>query len=215
MGTERSRLVAVIGLDGSGKSTLVRGLADELAGRGYRVARLHVWPKLSAGPLGRPRSVDPQKERTAELPRLPAWRAGALVLLLFYLLRVRLPRLRRRFDYVICDRFVHDLVTYLRLRGRGRAAAVLLRIGASLEPEAIFRLHVPVEVLVERKGSELEHPLPVYARWDRLYAELEREMAAWKGKTHRLAGRRPPGELVREACARLGLPADRSPVVGA
>lgn len=198
---KRGRLIAIIGLDGSGKTTLARGLVEALRARGHRVAYVHAWPKAVA--LRRLRTSSRGKEAHTP-PRLPAWRAGAFLLLALYVLRIRVPWLLRRYEFVVCDRFVYDLSSYLRLRGRKGAAALLLR-AAVPPPEAVFHLRVPLEALAARTGEEREHPLETYARWDRLYEEVIAEIPRWRERTHSLDGLRPPPELLAEALSRLGL----------
>lgn len=207
-GKRRGKLIAVIGLDGSGKTTLARGLVEELQAHGYRAVYVHVWPQLfpsqkSQAPATRDLKKSREREARKEFPRLPGWRAWALFLLMFYILRIRLPRLLRRYDFVVCDRFAHDLATYLRLRGQRRPVAWLLRASASLRPEAIFWLRVPIEALVERKDSELEHSPSVYSQWDRLYEEVMSEVPGWEERTNRLDGLRSSRDLLREALHRL------------
>ena len=212
MSKRRGKLVAVIGLDGSGKTTLARGLVEELRARGYRAVYVHVWPRLFSP--RRPRASTTRDRMEArgqdvreDLPRLPSLRAWGLFLLMLCMFKLRLPRLLRRYDFVICDRFAHDVVTYLQLRGQRRPAAWLLRASAALRPKAIFWLRVPVEAVVQRKGSGLEHPPSVYSRWARLYEEAINEVAPWSRRTHSLDGLRMPQELLSEALRRLGLEA--------
>ena len=215
----RGKLVAVIGLDGSGKTTLARGLVEELQAHGYRAVYVHGWPQLFSprsprSSVARERGEEEGRGKGArEDFRLPGWRAWGLFFLMLCMFKLRLPRLLRRYEFVICDRFVHDVVTYLRLRGQRRPAAWLLRAGASLKPEAIFWLRVPVEVLAERKGSELEHPPSVYSRWDRLYEEAI-NVTPWGRCTHRLSGLQAPQEVLSEALGRLGLRAEGGPLTG-
>lgn len=155
----RGNLIGIIGLDGSGKTTLARRLVRELSASGRRVALLHFWPRLglpSAGP-----SASDRGRRTPT--KLPRGRAFGLFVLAWFLLRVRLPLLLRRYDVVICDRYVPDLAAYLALRGFPHLARRLLRVGARLPPDALFRLRVSPSAQRARKGSELEFSPQVYA----------------------------------------------------
>lgn len=195
---KKGELIAVIGLDGSGKTTLARGLVRRLRAEGRRAVRVHVWPTVP-----RLRSAGRATGLRTEPSRLPLWRTMGFGVLALLVLRVWLPWLLRRHDVVVCDRFVHDLVTYLRLRGREGAAAWLLRAGRPLEPEAIFRLRVPLDTLVKRAGEGLEHPPSVYARWAELYEGLIAEVPGWARRTHTLDGMQPPEALCDEALRRL------------
>ncbi len=190
------RLIAVIGLDGSGKTTLARELVETLREEGYRVCYLHVWPRIPRLRPSPPRgSGAPRSRPPSSLPRLPLGRAVLLLLLLWGIFCIRLPYLLRRYDVVVCDRFLHDLVTYLQLRGRNGMAATLLHLGRSLLPQAILWLRVSQEVLAARKGAEREHAPEVYARWDRLYEELVSAVPAWRRVTRPLDGALPVSEL--------------------
>jgi len=205
----RGRLIAIIGLDGSGKTTLARGLVEALRERGHRAAYVHAWPKAVAlQKLRASLSAANREVRGGEMaeapPRLPAWKAWAFFLLALYVLRIRVPRLLRRYEFVVCDRFVHDLSSYLWLRGQKGVATLLLRAGAP-PPEAIFHLRVPLEALAERKREEREHPLETYARWERLYEDIIAKIPRWRERTYRLDGLRSPQELLSEALSRLGL----------
>lgn len=181
----RAKLICVIGLDGSGKTTLARRLTQELRASGRRTAYLHFWPKLDLFRL-------PGRRSTSKSPvGLPRWRAIGLYVLARFLLCVRLPLLLRRYDMVICDRYVHDLAAYLALRGHGTLARRLTQAGARVPPDLILALRASPEARRVRKGSELEFPPEVYRAWEALYDEVLDELSMWKDRTHPLDADRP------------------------
>ncbi len=109
------RLITIEGLDGAGKTTLARGLADALAARGVEVELLREPGGVAASERIRTLVKDPQLEVGA--------RAEAL---LYAAARAQLveealaPRLARG-EWVLLDRFVDSSLAY---QGAGRALGI-------------------------------------------------------------------------------------------
>lgn len=176
----RAKLICVIGLDGSGKTTLARALSRDLQAMGLRTAYLHFWPRLNlfrrSGRASTSKSVG----------KLPLRRALGLYALSWFLLHVRLRRLLRRYDMVICDRYVHDLAAYLALRGHAALGRCLLKDGRRVPPDLVLVLRVTPKTRRARKGAALEFPFEIYGAWEALYDDALAELSIWKDRTHLL-----------------------------
>ena len=185
-------LVAVVGPDGAGKSTLVRELARLLAPAFRRVDRFHLFP----GILRRRRVTGLAVTEPHGLPaRGPM---GSLLKAAYYLLQYTLGFLLRvrpllvRSSLVLFDRYCDDLrVDPLRHRYGGPPG--LLRLVASLapRPDLLLILDVPEDRLAARKRE-----LPA--------EELSRQRAAYRALARRapavvLDGGSCPREVARRA----------------
>lgn len=174
---KRGILIALVGLDGSGKTTLARWLQLILEQRGYRVAYVHFWPALRLScfaHLTQQRFQARVQVRT-EPKGLSRWRAWTLyVFITLGLLRWRLPQLLRSYEVVLSDRYVPDLAAYLTLQGHKTLAQRLLSQGKHLQPDVLFWLRIRPERLRKRKPT-LEHSPDVYWAWDALQGNLLQE----------------------------------------
>ena len=142
----RGRLVALEGIDGCGKSTQARLLAERLG------AVLTAEPGATAlGAALRRLLLDP------DLPPLSA-RAEALLMAADraqHVLEVVRPALARG-DWVVSDRFVPSSLAYQGVgRGLGVPAIELVNGIATtgLEPDLVLVLDLPPEVAIERFGA--------------------------------------------------------------
>ena len=164
-----ARLIGVIGLDGSGKTTLARSLVEGFCQAGQRAAYLHFWPSLPSLPTrGGPRS--------SRGPRsLPQWKAYALYAITAFMIQFRLRPLLRENDYVVCDRYLYDLAAYLRLRGYPKLARRFL---GGVHPDLVLWLKVDPQIVHTRKP--LEYSLEVYYAWAVIYEELMPELTLLK-----------------------------------
>jgi dTMP kinase len=111
----RGRLITVEGLDGSGKTTLVSGLAQALQARGRSVSVLR-----------EPGGVE-VSERIRALVKDPALRIGARAEALLYaaaraeLVEQKLAPMLAQGDWILLDRFVDSSLAY---QGGGRGLGV-------------------------------------------------------------------------------------------
>lgn len=170
-------LVALSGMDGSGKSTAAEAARDRLEAAG-RPARVE-WARLGnegevldriAGPVkrllgGRGSVADPvaaggplrELEAKAQEGRRRgpvAWVWTLFVALVNARAHRRASRGRRRGESVVCDRWLADSLVDLELRyGRHRAAAVLLRALVP-RPDVAFLLAIDARTSIARKPGD-------------------------------------------------------------
>jgi thymidylate kinase len=181
-GRRRGTVVALSGLDGSGKSTQAAALADALDRLGHAVAV--EWARVGG-------------ERT--WTRLPARaRATALTLDHVWLRWRRLSGFLARDYVVVSDRYTLDAIVALRgLVGERRRAPVrraLLR-RLTRRPVAAFLLDVAPQTAWERKGEQ--GPVPL-RRQRELYLAEHRALGV-----DRLDGERPADELAAHIAWRV------------
>ncbi len=171
------KFITFEGIDGSGKSTQARLLADYLSGRG---ARVFLTKEPGEGKLGeairaeildrRDISIDPY----AELCLFCADRAQ-------HVREIILPRLEDGCT-VICDRYYDSTLAY-QGSGRGLDPDLVRRMAMAsslgVEPDVTFFLSIPVEQALlrlrdrEKERNRMdEEPLEFHSRVDRGYGEL-------------------------------------------
>jgi thymidylate kinase len=207
----RGIVVAVSGVDGSGKSTLRAALADSLERAGVPVSTVWVRPGMGLGPLirlaawgkrllrqdaapGLRAMADPDAARPVSRRGTVGWTWALLVTLSFLVGVWRQHRSAR--GVVLYDRHLVDALATLDFAYGGVDLRLQQRLIRALLPRADVRLFldVPAEVSVARKPDEVfgEHSvrrqLEEYARWlDRLPSAV------------RLDATLPPEELVARA----------------
>ena len=189
----RGLLVALEGIDGSGKSTLQRLLARRWRAEGYPVACLHE-------PFDR--ALGSEALRTTR--ENPSWAA-----VLFTLDRwVGRPRVRAalgRPAIVLLDRSFYSTLAYQgsALSAKERRELDRLQRGVTEVPDRVVWVRVPVrEALrrVSRRGRRRAIPEQVdfLTRVDLAYAGMARN-AGWIG----VDGRQPPSQVAEEVVRRL------------
>ncbi len=178
--SQRPMLVALDGIDGSGKSAQAELLAHAVAGaparqrlvwtRGgsagllqplFRLGKRVLRPRAAANGSAAPGAPTARESERATLFRQPVVRAVwpwliALELGLVYQWRVRWPLTRG--DVVIADRYVLSALTDLAARLErpdiAHSAPGRLLRGLAPRPAHSFWFEVPVEVALARKGGE-------------------------------------------------------------
>lgn len=191
----RAPLVAVEGIDGAGKSSLLSSLAGELRRRGWKVGR---WSEPSDGVLGR-------------AARKASGRDPAQAAFLFTLdrgaERAKLQELRGTSDLVLSDRSYFSTLAYQgsALGAEERRALERLQKAFAEPPDRVLWLDLPPEIALERvdrRGSgrsslEKEAVLRRTAKAYAAYARKERRRFV------RLDARKDPGEVLRAAMRAL------------
>jgi len=168
----KAKLIGIIGLDGSGKTTLTASLMEQLKQEGLQTTSMHFWPSLPALPSLSKSSASGSKSNG--LSKLPGWKAFGLLMIVRWMQYWALPRLSRKYDVILCDRYLYDLVTYFELRGHPGLAKKLLQ--SPPVADVVFWLQAEPEELQKRKS--FEHPLNVYQDWFKLYQNLNQQLEA-------------------------------------
>jgi dTMP kinase len=137
-------LIVLEGIDGSGKSTLSRGLAEALESRGFRVVQTR---EPTDGPIGK------------QIRALAASGRGAVTpeqeFQLFHedrrshVAAVVRPALKRG-DVVIQDRSYFSTVAYQGQRGLDRARLLAESEAIAPKPDVLFVIDLPVDDAMER-----------------------------------------------------------------
>ena len=172
-----SRLITFEGIDGSGKSTQARLLADYLLGKGIRVFFTKEPGEGKLGEAIRTEILDRRNieiDPYAELCLFCADRAqhvGELIL----------PKLKDGYT-VICDRYYDSTLAY---QGSGRdldpdlVFRMAMASSLGVEPDITFFLSIPVEQALLRlkdrakeRNKMDEEPFEFHSRVDRGYREL-------------------------------------------
>lgn len=201
-------VIAVLGPDGSGKTTIIEHLERELAPAFRRVHRFHLRPHFGLArenaPVANPHS-SPSRGRLASTVKI------ALFLADYWLgwLRLVFPA-KVRSGLVIFDRYYHDMladpVRYRLPNGFSlpRAMACLVP-----RPDICLVLHAPPEKLVARKGEvSLVAARMLAIAYTQLANRLDAHLVdtdAELEKTLAEALRIPLDHLARRTRARLGL----------
>ena len=172
-----SRFITFEGIDGSGKSTQARLLADYLSGKGTKV---FFTKEPGEGKLGEAIRTEILERRDidiepyAELCLFCADRAQ-------HVRELILPKLKDGYT-VICDRYYDSTLAY-QGSGRGLDPDLVLRMAMAsslgVEPDVTFFLSIPVEQALLRlkdRGKERnkmdEEPFEFHSRVDEGYRQL-------------------------------------------
>ena len=197
----RGLLVALEGIDGTGKSTLTGALATALRRRGLSVAV-------------RREPADPRLGRLAqEASVLDAWTGAVYFTVDRHLVQGEVRRDLARYDVVLSDRSYFSTLAYqgsaLPPRDRGRLERIQWE--ATVAPDRVVLLELAPSEALQRLERRSKTRAPLERR-----RTLERVARAYRCLSRRpgwivLDGRRPARELVAAAVRALGF--DRGPRV--
>lgn len=174
----RPTLVTLSGIDGSGKSTAAQALVASFRSQGRDAVcfyghRLH--GGAGSGPSAAVAFESVWRRVAGKMDRLAAHPlAKALYDVATYadylLVLGRLSKVQAPGRIVVADRYVADVIAYLRVRGPLLTTIEGLLVAAAPEPDVAFLLELPVDVARSRKA---EWPLDRLEQFARAYADLK------------------------------------------
>ncbi len=198
----RGLLITIEGIDGAGKTTLARSLAEQLAARGVNVELLR-----------EPGGVE-VSERIRALVKDPALAVGARCEALLYaaaraqLVEQRIEPLLAGGALVLLDRFVDSSLAY---QGAGRSLGVqdVRAINAfatgGLEADRTLLLRVEPDVGRARQGERAGEPDRLELEGDALQAQVaaayDELAAAQPARIRAIDASQPPAQVLHEALA--------------
>lgn len=171
----RGLLISFSGLDGSGKTTIARMLELALRDRGLDSVRFwahrQAWFKPKVGPdFGLAVIFESLwkriGQRLADLARYPRVKFlyDLCTLLDYAYVQWRLVLLSRPRRVVICDRYVADVISYLKSWGPVKITVEGLLVGMSREPDVAVFFALPPSVARQRKQENSLDQLERFAR---------------------------------------------------
>ena len=150
---KRGVLITIFGMDGSGKTTVLKRLQTTFQSEYSAVARYHLRPSFgrpAKDGVGAPPAHD-------QPPRGMIMSSAKAAFFAFDFLIARLgllARHKRAGDAVLFDRYMHDLLADpLRYRYGGSMILWRLACWAAPKPDLMILLDVPAPVAVARKGE--------------------------------------------------------------
>ncbi|HEY4757828.1 MAG TPA: hypothetical protein VIH43_04665 [Chthoniobacterales bacterium] len=177
-------LISFSGMDGSGKSTQIRNLCDELVAAGFPVAEFAFWDHVVAfsgvragfshkflksdGRVGAPGRPAHRNDKNARAWYLILGRS-ILYLLDAFKLRLAVKRAARTAGVVVFDRYIYDQLATLSMDSHSARAYARLVLSIVPRPDVAFVLDAIPEEARERKP---EYPLDFLHKYRRSYLQL-------------------------------------------
>ena len=175
----RGVLISFSGMDGSGKTTAAEQLVAGLKKRGVNAVYFY-GHRLSYQEEGEHLSVAIAfrsfwRHVGRELPELERYRFAKAVFdgctfLDYLIVRWRLSAVLKPGTIVVCDRYVADVLAFLRFLGPLRGSVEGLLVGTSINPDLAFLFQIDPEAAFSRKQ---EQTLDELVRFAEAYAGLE------------------------------------------
>lgn len=201
---DRAEVIALIGIDGSGKTTLAHRIVERIAARGIAAA----YRKTESGRSGLDRTV--QRLGYADLPDLVGADTGILMEAAIgsRSLREARPLLRVPRSFVVFDRYAHCHYALSHLFAPNTEPVVRALFARFPDPDMVFFLATPPALRAERVDTRGGNP--------KTLAFLEGFDQAYRGLPEAancvvLDGTGSPDAILEEAWARL---ARRYPLLG-
>ena len=192
---QRGMLIALSGVDGSGKTTYAHALMEALRGCGLDAH--YIWTRVgsqkgfqalakwltrrsarssnSGDHPGASERFQKTKGLFSNRWRYIAWKTVNMVdLCVFYNLTLRVKLLRRQ--VVVCDRFIPDMFVDLHVYGRGRPGQICLKLLSWFLPRpAVSILLTAPEDLALRRSSDPECMDSLHAQ-THLYGQIQERL---------------------------------------
>jgi len=167
-------LVALSGMDGSGKSTAADRLVASLRAKGFDAVSFygHRWDGRGASLAIAFESIWRRlagKMERMERARVAKALYDALTFADYLRVLGRMSRLQGPRRIVVTDRYVADVIAFLRVRGPLLSTIEGLLLAVSYEPDVALLLELPPETALARKK---EWSLPKLEQFSREYADL-------------------------------------------
>lgn len=173
------------GIDGSGKTTQARMLADHLASRGVRVL---FTAEPSDGPVGVFIKSLEMRARPEEEARLFTEDRRD------HLRRTIIPALEKGIT-VICDRYVYSSAAYQGARGIDPASILAENRAFALQADVTFLLEIDLDLAMERIAAGRKNTFTTFE----IRSDLEKVDAIYKSLADplltRINGEGPPDEV--------------------
>lgn len=193
---DRAEIIALIGIDGSGKSTLSHRLADWIAGRGITVTR----HKTVSGRSQLDKLA--QRMGSRELSGVVGPDAALMmqVAVVWRNLRDARPLVRTPHSFAVMDRYTHCHLALTRLYAPEREPFVRTLFDKFRPPDVCFFVDTPPQVAFGRLDArgDASNTLEFLVAFDRAYRELP-EAESYV----RIDGTGTPDELFDQACSHL------------
>jgi dTMP kinase len=193
---DRAEIIALVGIDGSGKSTLSHRLAEWIAGRGMAVSR----HKTVSGRSQLDKLA--QRMGSRELSGVVGTDAALMmqVAVVWRNLRDARPLVRTPGTFAVMDRYTLCHLALTRMYAPQREPFVRTLFGKFRAPDVCFFVDTPPEVAYARLDArgDASNTLEFLDAFDRAYRSLPEA-----GSYQRIDGTGTPDELLDQACSAL------------